>query len=113
MEDRIDESKTYRVEVSGWDSAEKFFVEKTSLNWADESRKEITLQSLLDPGSVVFVRLLLPLYNSNNFPIAYQAVDVKSKDGSGRTRVSLEQLRPRPAYKDSRTDDESSVFRVA
>ncbi len=51
---------TYRVEVSGWDSAQSFFVETANLEWDEASSKNITLGRLLCPGTMVFVRLLLP-----------------------------------------------------
>ncbi len=51
---------TYRVEVSGWDSAQSFFVEIANLEWDEASSKNITLGRSLCPGTMVFVRLLLP-----------------------------------------------------
>ena len=91
----------YRVEVSGWDAKENFFVENTSLDWENEGKKEIALRNLLKEGAVIFVRLLQTIATSNNFPIAYQATTTGERDRSGRLRVGLERLRPRAAYKDS------------
>ena len=88
-------SESYRVEVSGWDASENFFVEKTILDWTSEESKEVLLHSALREGSVVFMRLLQPMSGSNNFPLAYQAVNVKPKDSTGKARVSLAQLRPK------------------
>ena len=34
---------TYRVEVSGWDTSQSFFVEKPELEWNEENGKQITL----------------------------------------------------------------------
>ena len=98
------ESSSYRVEVSGWDSSENFFVEKTALTWAQNSEKQLTLKSDLREGSVIFVRLLQPITMASNTPIAYQAVGVAPKDAKGRTRVSVVQLRPRQSEGSSETD---------
>jgi hypothetical protein len=105
----------YRVEVSGWDASEDFFVEKTGLEWNREEKKEIVLRSLLREGSVVFVRLLQSLgtTNTNAFPIAYHAVKVLPKDSSGQSRVFLEQLRPRETFKEASAIIASSTSKVA
>lgn len=54
----MENTNSYRVEVSGWDASEKFFVEKTALTWGGDEKKEINLRSSLREGSVVFVHLL-------------------------------------------------------
>lgn len=95
MDFRIEESNSYRVEVSGWDTRENFFVEKTILSWEEGGKKEIVMKASLRPGSVLFVRLLQVIATGNNFPIAYQAIAVEQKDRNERCRVSLRQLRPR------------------
>jgi len=95
----VEPLNSYRVEVSGWDSAENFFVEKTSLDWARENRKEVSLQSSLRRGSVVFVRLLQPLASANSFPVAYEVADLTPKDREGRTRIRLEKIRPRASLR--------------
>ena len=52
---------SYRVEVSGWDAKENFFVEKTTLEWKPEDKKSMLLRADIRPGCIVFVRLLQPL----------------------------------------------------
>jgi hypothetical protein len=89
---------TYRVEVSGWDAKENFFVEKTTLEWKPEDKKSMLLRADIRPGCIVFVRLLQPLATATSFPIAYEALT------SGATRVSLERLRPRATYKETFAD---------
>jgi hypothetical protein len=84
-----------RAEVSGWDTKEDFFVEKTQFNSEDEDRMEIALTSSLREGCVVFVRVLEPFATSNTFPIAYHAVAIRSRDMNGRALIGLERLRPR------------------
>lgn len=103
------ESSSYRVEVSGWDSSENFFVEKTALTWAQNSEKQVTLKSDLREGSVIFVRLLQPTAMVTNIPVAYQAVSVTPKDANGRTRVSMVQLRPRQPDAGSGTEHPSGT----
>jgi len=100
MEFELERANSYRVEVSGWDASENFFVEKTVLDWKGESKKRIVLRSALREGCIVFVRLLQPLAIGNNFPIAYQASEVGAKDDGGRAGVCLERLRPREAAVD-------------
>ena len=84
----------YRVEVSGWNAKEDFFVEK----------KSMLLQADIRPGCIVFVRLLKPLATTLSFPIAYEALTSAGRDASGATRVSLERLRPRASYKETYAD---------
>jgi len=85
----------YRVEVSGWDASENFFVEKTTLEWRGGEQKEISLPVKLREGCVLFVRLLQPTAAAVNVPIAYQAAKVTNKDSKGVFHVCLAQLRPR------------------
>jgi hypothetical protein len=86
---------SYRVEVSGWDASENFFVEKATLEWRGGEQKEISLPVKLHEGCVLFVRLLQPTAAAINVPIAYQAAKVANKDSKGFFRVCLAQLRPR------------------
>ncbi len=94
---------TYRVEVSGWDAKENFFVEKTTLEWKPEDKKSMLLRADIRPGCIVFVRLLQPLATATSFPIAYEALMGVQKKicASGAARVSLERLRPRATYKET------------
>jgi hypothetical protein len=106
---------SYRVEVSGWDFSENFFVEKTGLEWNGKEKKEIVLSSFLREGCVVFVRLLRAIGSSNldTFPIAYQAMKVLPPDSAGRTRVHLEQLRPREAFRTAHGSIDDLACKVA
>jgi hypothetical protein len=113
MEFQMDTSNGYRVEVSGWDTKETFFVEKTILEWEGEGKKEIALKSPLREGCVVFVRLLQPVASGNNFPIAYQARTIASQDANGRARVGLERLRPRASCKDTIELSVKTTIKVA
>ncbi len=86
----------YRVEVSGWDASENFFVEKTALNWCDDTSKQVLLRNSVREGAIVFIRLNQSA-TEQIFPIAYRAQNISPRDASGLSRVSLVQLRPRPA----------------
>ncbi len=43
--DRFPVARLYEAEVSGWDSAESFFVEKCDLEWNEDSGKQVALKS--------------------------------------------------------------------
>jgi hypothetical protein len=90
------EHSTYRVEISGWDSGENFFVEKVDLQWDPDGGKEACVQNLLKQGSVVFIRLLQPLSTHHTYPVAYYVMEVGPRDARGLIRIALEQARPRP-----------------
>ena|ERR1700741_5053196 len=91
----------YRVEVSGWDSKENFFVEKTTLEWNPEDKKSMLLRADIRPGCILFVRLLQPLSTVVSFPVAYEALTGAERDAHGAARVSLERLHPRASYKET------------
>src|SRR5579863_1191871 len=92
----------YRVEVSGWDAREYFFVEKTSLDWREREGKTVALHATVRLDSVLFVRLLRPLGGGADFPVPHRAVRVedRSKDASC-TDVGLEQMQPRRTMRDN------------
>ena len=85
---------TYRIEISGWDQAEDFFVEKTELDWSEQRSKRVHLRHSLRPGTLVFVRLLHPTAGQNP-PVAYQVEKVSPADPRGISEVHLAQLTPR------------------
>jgi hypothetical protein len=95
---------SYAVEVSGWDASEDFFVEKTDLTWTADGMKEISLHHTVREGSVIFVRLMQPVANSDSCPIACQTVKVMEHAATGRALVLLSQLRPRAFFKDAVND---------
>ncbi|MGH9738241.1 MAG: hypothetical protein ACRD4X_06590 [Candidatus Acidiferrales bacterium] len=104
---------SYSVEVSGWDVSETFFVETTDLTWTADGMKEIFLRRSVREGSVVFVRLMQPVTNSDNCPIACQAMKVIEHAATGRTAIQLTQLRPRAFFKDTARDLNYSATKVA
>src|SRR5271167_702295 len=107
----------YRVEVSGWDAKENFFVEKTSLDWREREGKTVALHATVRLDSVLFVRLLRPLGGGADFPVPHRAVKVEDsgKDATCKD-VGLEQLQPCRGARDRVEDGidrliESSVNR--
>jgi len=86
-------TSTYPVEVSGWDSTQSFFVEKSELKWDEENDRKLTLSRPLRPGTMIFVRLLQPVSAELAFPVAYQALPVESTKEQQEFR--LIQIRPR------------------
>jgi hypothetical protein len=92
----------YRVEVSGWDAKENFFVEKTSLDWGEPEGKTVALHVAVRVDSVLFVRLLRPLGGGADFPVPHRTVKVEDRGQDATCKdVGLEQLQPRKGVKDS------------
>jgi hypothetical protein len=63
----------YRVEVSGWDKNQAFFVEKSELEWSEESGKCVALTNAVPDGAVIFLRLLQSLSADRPQPVPYEA----------------------------------------
>jgi hypothetical protein len=94
-------SSSYRVEVSGWDDKENFFVEKTTLDWSEADGKTIGVRSSVRLESVLFVRLIQPLGGGAGFPVPYRAVKISSNYLNDRVTVKVEQLQPRMAFRET------------
>ena len=88
----------YRVEVSGWDSSQSFFVEKAELKWSEETGKRLTLARALRPGSMIFVRLLQAMTLDRSSPVAYQAELVGTLP-DGQHQFRLNEVQPRTGPK--------------
>lgn len=99
MNGQAETENCYRVEVSGWDASENFFVEKTTLHWGDDGDKDICLRSTLREGCVVFVRVLQRFSNAEAIPVAYQVTRRSEPDDEGCTILRLAQLSPRPSLR--------------
>jgi len=94
MEMQNEAPNSYRVETSGWDVDENFFVEKTELDWTHDE-KTIHLQHPIRKGTVVFVRLMGIDGQENSVPVAYQAAAVTYRNQRRYYDVSLTQVSPR------------------
>jgi hypothetical protein len=88
----------YRVEVSGWDSAQEFFVEKADLEWSEDAGKQVLLTRAIPRGAIVFLRLLQPTGVDRVHPVAYQA-DPITETEDGQYRIRLLPARPREREK--------------
>jgi hypothetical protein len=87
-------ASNYRVEVSGWDEDEIFFVEKSELSWDDFAGKHISLKHMLGEGALVFIRMLQPTSLQRSFPIAYEAEFIGC-DTQGCHEFRLSPVQPR------------------
>jgi hypothetical protein len=84
----------YRVEVSGWDKHQTFFVEKSELEWNEESGKQVALSHKVPDGAVVFLRLLQPMSTNRSLPVAYEA-EFLSVSPNGQHQFRLHPACPR------------------
>jgi hypothetical protein len=84
---------TSRIEVSGWDEDEMFFVEKSEFSYNEVSGKHITLQHSLADGSLIFLRLIFSSSSQNSLPIAYRVQHI-GFDSLGNFKFSLVPAQP-------------------
>jgi hypothetical protein len=112
MDGSVLDARDLPVEVSGWDSSENFFVEKTHLGWGREGNYEIAVHRHVRVGCVVFVRLLRPFADNADFPIAYR-VDQSPADTRGEMRISLSRLHPKASFRETFCVAPSENQRVA
>jgi hypothetical protein len=85
---------TYRVEVSGWDNTQSFFVEKADLAWSESGEKLVALRRELREGTILFVRLLQPISPDRSHPIPYTAEPICASNSS-QWAYRLRQVQPR------------------
>ncbi|GAC1618957.1 MAG: hypothetical protein NVS9B13_07530 [Candidatus Acidiferrum sp.] len=81
----------YRVEVSGWDLNETFFVENSAVCWDESAGKQVALNHMVDAGSMLFVRLLLPATAERTYPVAY-VTEYLGKVGGRQYQFRLRQM---------------------
>jgi hypothetical protein len=110
---RAGERNGYRVEASGWDAKECFFVEKSTLAWTEMTGMTVALTALVRIGSVIFARLIQPLGGGNGFAVPYRAVKLKTEREGTRSVVTLEQLQPRMAFQQTATHFADPTTKVA
>ena len=94
MRMQIAEPNSYRVETSGWDIDENFFVEKTELDWK-QNEKTIHLRRPVRKGTLLFVRLMGIVGQEYSVPVAYHAAAVTYRNQRRYYDVSLAQVSPR------------------
>jgi hypothetical protein len=91
---RFPVTNLYRVEVSGWDKSQTFFVEKSELEWSEESGKQVTLSSAIPDGAVVFLRLIRPLTADRSQSVPYET-EFLSVTPDGQNQFRLHPVSPR------------------
>jgi hypothetical protein len=96
---RFDLARLYAVEISGWDCAEEFFVEKCELEWNEESGKLIVLKRALNDNAVLLVRLLQTGNADRSHPVVFKAAYV------GQTESGLHQFRLNPVVPRRREEE--------
>ncbi len=92
-------TNSYTVEASGWDSKRSFFVEKSELEWNEQTGKSLTLTRSLRPGSMIFLRLLQPCSPDRSLPVAYHAQPM-GVTPEGQQQFRLNQVQPNCCSKD-------------
>ena len=93
MENQI---SVYRVEISGWDMNEQFFVERTALEWNVGGRKTVLLHQRARQGSLLFIRLLENSAALASFPVAYRVREVREQEAGTAFELILSQVWPVP-----------------
>jgi len=83
----------YRVEVSGWDKNEAFFVGKSDLEWTENSGKRVALSHEVPDRAVAFVRLLRALGADRSHLIPYK-VEFVAVTPEGQRQFRLHAVRP-------------------
>lgn len=102
---------SYTIEVSGWDAQERFFVEKTELEWDEQAGKRIRMRTPIERGTVLFIRLF-DAGALDALPVAYEAREIRRQETSSFYEVSLVQIEPqrgRPAASTTRGEGEDSI----
>ena len=94
LSERFPVTSIYRVEVSGWDMQEVFFVEKAELAWDEKDGQRVRLSRPLRKGSVIFVRLIQSSDLAQSYPIAYE-VNPIGPAGGKLCDFRLIQIHPR------------------
>jgi hypothetical protein len=97
-------TRLYPVEISGWDSAEDFFVEKCELEWNEESGKQVALKRALNDSAVLLVRLLQDGDADRFSPVVYEALSV------GQTESGLHQFRLNRVVPRQREEEISAAY---
>jgi len=84
----------FRVEVSGWDEEDVFFVEKSHLAWDEFAGNQVSLRRMLPEGALVFVRMQQPTALRQSPPIAYK-VEFIGCDPEWLHQFGLNAVQPR------------------
>ena len=97
---RFPVASLYRVEVSGWDKSQTFFVEKSEFEWSEDFGKHLTLSTAVPDGSVVFLRLIQPLTADRSQSVPYET-EFLSVTPDGQNQFRLHPVNPRTVHRRS------------
>ncbi|HKV27194.1 MAG TPA: hypothetical protein VJN90_02820 [Candidatus Acidoferrales bacterium] len=107
------EESSYPVEISGWDLAENFFVEKTMLRRYGDGSQKVLLHASLRVGALVFARLTDEHMTDRTVPVAFQVAMINAGSSAKGREIRLKQRHPRqtllrelPAFPFWRRDEE-------
>ena len=89
-------ASTYRVEVSGWDKNQAFFVEKSELEWSEECGKQLLLTRAIPDGALIFLRMIASMSVDRSDPVAYETEFVETTP-DGLHQFRLHPVSPRMA----------------
>ena len=91
-----DQDSAMRVEISGWDLSEQFFVERGILRSEEEvEQKKLTIHRQVRVGGLVFLRLLDNTQPGMAFPVAYRVRELRPEESPGAFEIYLRQMWPR------------------
>jgi hypothetical protein len=84
-----------RVEISGWDSSENFFVESVWMEADGDGRAVVTLRSAPQLGSLVFLRHFSPSgASSRTLTLPWRVLEVQPSSLAGYYTVRIAQQVP-------------------
>ena len=92
--------RRYLVEISGWDTAHNFFVEKCDLVWSEDAGKQVLLKRTLRDNAILFVRLLQACEADRSHPVVFEAEHLGETHG-GLQQFRLNQVVPRVKREES------------
>jgi hypothetical protein len=86
----------YRVEISGWDLNDQFFVERAALEWGLGEQKTVLMRRRARQGALLFIRLLENSAPERSFPVAYRVREIREREGGSLYELILSQVWPTP-----------------
>lgn len=84
-----------QVEVSGWDTKGRFFVEHSVLDCFESGEKALSLRHKVGIRSVVFVRSLYSAGFAKSYPEAHHVEKVEPQGEAGYRKLHLADFPPR------------------
>ena len=89
------ESISLPVEVSGWDTQGRFFVEHSTLDCTESGSKVLALRCSVSGRSFLFLRTLYSGSVGKSHPEAYRVESIESSEASGFKYLHLANFLPR------------------